>query len=417
MPMSQFKSSLNFSNEKVKSILFKKINEEKRNIEGKKTAENIQRDNQIIKRANQLYDNSKVNIVSLFSGAGGLDLGVILAGISVSLSEKEMYSHFNDRKWLVNNMKYTNIIYSNDLFQSSNATYSDNFSGDFVKDDRDIRDVLSFPKSDLMLGGFPCPGFSVAGPRLLDDPRNFLYIHYIRALLDSQPKFFIAENVKGLMTMAKGKVLQQIREDFTAAGYHVDINLVNAKNYGVSQSRERVFIIGIRNDLYSHGTKYVLPEITNSEFDKSKKPLVTLKEAISDLPKFPNDYYTGSYSSMYLSRNRKKNWNDVSFTIQASARQVPQYPGGLPMEKIDKDHWKFQGEINRRLSVRECARIQSFPDWFEFSDSGKDNVSRANRLNEKYKQIGNAVPVILAEKITRPVLSNLITELASNKTR
>ncbi|MBD8087291.1 DNA (cytosine-5-)-methyltransferase [Limosilactobacillus sp. c11Ua_112_M] len=230
------------------------------------------------------------------------------------------------------------------------------------------------------------------------DPRNFLYIHYIRALLDSQAKFFIAENVKGLMTMAKGKVLQQIREDFTAAGYHVDINLVNAKNYGVSQSRERVFIIGIRNDIYSHGTKYTLPEITNSEVDKSKKPLVTLKEAISDLPKFPNDYYTGSYSSMYLSRNCKKNWNDVSFTIQASARQAPQYPGGLPMKKIDKDHWKFQGKINRRLSVRECARIQSFPDWFEFSDSGKDTVSRANRLNEKYKQIGNAVPVILAEK-------------------
>lgn len=405
--MKKFESSLNFSKEKVKKILFEKINEEKENIEKKKTQENIKKDEELISKANKMYNPHKINIVSLFSGAGGLDLGVLFAGISVSNSVKSLYSNWDNRRWLNKHEKLTNIIYSNDLFASSNATYSDNFAGDFVKDDRDIREVLSFPKADLMLGGFPCPGFSVAGPRLLDDPRNFLYIHYIRALIDSKPKFFIAENVKGLMTMAGGKVLTQIKEDFTAAGYHVEVNLVNAKNYGVPQSRERVFIIGIRNDLFEQGVEYHLPEITNSNTDETKDDLITLKEAIGDLPVDPEGYFEGSYSSMYMSRNRKKAWNDVSFTIQASARQAPQYPGGLPMKKVSKDLWKFQGELNRRLSVRECARIQTFPDWFEFSDDGKDNVSRTNRLNEKYKQIGNAVPVMLAEKITRPVMQYL----------
>ncbi|WP_394267591.1 DNA cytosine methyltransferase [Limosilactobacillus vaginalis] len=405
--MKKFESSLNFSKEKVKKILFEKINEEKENIEKKKTQENIKKDEELISKANKMYNPHKINIVSLFSGAGGLDLGVLFAGISVSNSVKSLYSNWDNRRWLNKHEKLTNIIYSNDLFASSNATYSDNFAGDFVKDDRDIREVLSFPKADLMLGGFPCPGFSVAGPRLLDDPRNFLYIHYIRALIDSKPKFFIAENVKGLMTMAGGKVLTQIKEDFTAAGYHVEVNLVNAKNYGVPQSRERVFIIGIRNDLFEQGVEYHLPEITNSNTDETKDDLITLKESIVDLPVDPEVYFEGSYSSMYMSRNRKKAWNDVSFTIQASARQAPQYPGGLPMKKVSKDLWKFQGELNRRLSVRECARIQTFPDWFEFSDDGKDNVSRANRLNEKYKQIGNAVPVMLAEKITRPVMQYL----------
>ena len=409
--MKKFESSLNFSKEKVKKILFEKINEEKANIEKKKTKDNIKKDKELISKANKLYNPRKINILSLFSGAGGLDLGVLFAEIAVSNGVNDLYHNWDNRRWLSRHENLTNIIYSNDLFASSNATYSDNFSGDFVKDDRDIREVLSFPKSDLILGGFPCPGFSVAGPRLLDDPRNFLYIHYIRALIDSKPKFFIAENVKGLMTMASGKVLTQIKEDFTAAGYHVEVNLVNAKNYGVPQSRERVFIIGIRNDLFEQGVKYQLPEITHSNTDESKNNLVTLKEAIGDLPVEPEGYFEGSYSSMYMSRNRKKNWNDVSFTIQASARQAPQYPGGLPMKKINKDVWEFQGKLNRRLSVRECARIQTFPDWFEFSDDGKDNVSRTNRLNEKYKQIGNAVPVMLAEKITRPVIQYLSDNL------
>ena len=256
-----------------------------------------------------------------------------------------------------------------------------------------------------MLGGFPCPGFSLAGPRLLDDPRNFLYIHYIRALMQSQPEFFIAENVKGLMSLGNGQVLKQITEDFSASGYEVSAHLVNARDYGVPQSRERVFIIGVRKDIAEkYNFTYRLPEPTHGN---TKTPFVTLRDAISDLPMEPDDVFDGTYSSIYMSRNRKKGWDDQSFTIQASGRQAPQHPGGKPMIKIDKDKWKFDGEFNRRLSVRECARIQTFPDWFIFSDGNKKNVQRNHKLNEQYKQIGNAVPVLLAEKISRPIIEFL----------
>lgn len=402
--MKKFESSLTFSAEKVKKILFTKIKEEKDKIEKNRTEENVKLDKEIYNRASNLYDNKKINVLSLFSGAGGLDLGVEIAAASAKYGADKTYAAFQDRRELSQLLDSTNIIYSNDLFASANATYKDNFSGNYVKDSRDIRKVIAFPKSDLILGGFPCPGFSVAGPRLLDDPRNFLYIHYIRALMDSNPQIFIAENVKGLMTMAGGKVLSQMKEDFSAAGYKVTANLVNAKDYGVPQSRERVILIGVRNDI-AHKFQYTVPQPTNGP--GTNKPYFTLKDAIFDLPAHPSDYFKGTYSSIYMSRNRKKSWDDVSFTIQASARQAPQYPGGKPMVKVDKDKWEFQGDQNRRLSVKECARIQTFPDWFNFSDSGKDNVSLANRLNEKYKQIGNAVPVMLAEKISRPVMEFL----------
>ena len=229
--------------------------------------------------------------------------------------------------------------------------------------------------------------------------------------MDSEPLVFIAENVKGLMTMAHGQVLKQIKEDFAAAGYFVTAQLLNAKNYSVPQSRERVFIIGVRNDLHKeYQYEYPLP-ITGT----LQAPLVTLKEAIGDLPKNPKDVFDSDYSSIYMSRNRKKSWNDVSFTIQASGRQAPQYPGGEPMKKVSKDKWVFQGNLNRRLSVRECARIQTFPDWFVFSDGNKGNVKENNKLNEQYKQIGNAVPVLLAKSVTSPVLKYLIHKLGISK--
>ncbi|MEN2275057.1 DNA (cytosine-5-)-methyltransferase, partial [Enterococcus lactis] len=304
----------------------------------------------------------------------------------------------------------TKIIYSNDVFKSSNQTYIANFNHDLVKDSRDIRKVINFPESTLVLGGFPCPGFSAAGPRLLDDPRNFLYIHYIRALMQSQPPFFIAENVKGLMTMVNGLVLQQMTEDFAAAGYQVEAHLVNARDYGVPQSRERVFIIGVRNDIVEqYGFHYELPTPTHGS--EAKYPHVTLRDAIGDLPLDAEDVFDSDYSSIYMSRNRKKSWNEQSFTIQASGRQAPQHPAGEPMVKVGPDRWKFSGDFNRRLSVRETARIQTFPDWYDFSDGEDDRVkvvSRNHRLNEQYKQIGNAVPVYLAEKISRPIISFLL---------
>ena len=406
----QFVSSLSMSEDEVSSILDKKIFEEKENAKKNQTVESQKFEQKLF--ANTKYDPNKINILSLFSGAGGLDLGTELSAINNFFGKREFEESYRNKDIF---HKYANeiinVVYSNDNFRAANLSYKNNLIANGVQDTRDVRKVTHFPKSDLMLGGFPCPGFSAAGPRLLDDPRNFLYIHYIRALMDSEPLVFIAENVKGLMTMAHGQVLKQIKEDFAAAGYFVTAQLLNAKNYSVPQSRERVFIIGVRNDLHKeYQYEYPLP-ITGT----LQAPLVTLKEAIGDLPKNPKDVFDSDYSSIYMSRNRKKSWNDVSFTIQASGRQAPQYPGGEPMKKVSKDKWVFQGNLNRRLSVRECARIQTFPDWFVFSDGNKGNVKENNKLNEQYKQIGNAVPVLLAKSVTSPVLKYLIHKLGISK--
>lgn len=401
----QFISSLSYEKSDVQQILQTKIAEENIKVIENTTNENTRVDKCLMEKINYRID--RINIISLFSGAGGLDLGVELSSLVSNLGEDEAYNIFKNRDSyeLYRQNLNTNFIYSNDLFKEANITYTHHFPSSVVKDSRDIRKVINFPKSDLILGGFPCPGFSSAGPRLLDDPRNFLYIHYIRALTQSKPAFFIAENVKGLLTMANGQVLEQIKEDFSSVGYTVTTHLVNARDYGVPQLRERVFIIGVRDDISNRFKfRYELPDKTHGP---DKKDYITLKDTISDLPLKSNDVFESDYSSMYMSRNRKKTWDEQSFTIQASGRQAPQHPYGEPMEKIDKDKWIFKGEFNRRMSVRECARVQSFPDWYDFSIGVNKDTSKNNQLNQQYKQIGNAVPVFLAEKISRPIIKFL----------
>ncbi len=177
------------------------------------------------------------------------------------------------------------------------------------------------------------------------------------------------------MTLAKGEVFRQVVQDFASAGYDVQAHLVNSRDYGVPQLRERVILIGTHKDKIkdNYDWSYNLPDPTHGE---NKIPFVTLRDAIGDLPTDPEDVYDGGFSSMYMSRNRKKGWDEQSFTIQASGRQAPMWPGGKPMVKVEKDLWRFSGEINRRLSVREVARIQTFPDWFSFSDGGKSTVQK-----------------------------------------
>ena len=396
----QFRSSLTYTPDEVKSVLEAKIQEEEAIAQRSATAAALAYEEQLLSRVSSRP--GAVKVVSLFSGVGGLDLGAKLAAVSCAVGHERAYELLKDAPALDAAARGIDFVYSNDMYAAANESYVRNFGGSVVKDSRDIRKVLRFPESDLILGGFPCPGFSAAGPRLLDDPRNFLYVHYIRALMHSRPAFFVAENVKGLMTMANGQVLQQITEDFSAAGYQVVAHLVNARDYGVPQVRERVFIVGVRQDIADeHGYAYELLEPTHGpgrEF-----PYVTLRDAIGDLPVAADDVYAGGYSSMYMSRNRKRGWGEQSFTIQASGRQAPQYPGGLPMVKVGRDEWVFQGDLNRRLSVRECARVQTFPDWFYFS-RGSGGASLNHQLGEQYKQIGNAVPVVLAEKVLRPIL-------------
>ncbi|MTV58794.1 DNA (cytosine-5-)-methyltransferase, partial [Streptococcus pneumoniae] len=156
-------------------------------------------------------------------------------------------------------------IYTNDMFVEANQTYKKNFPSNIIQHQKDIRKVAHFPKNELTVGGFPCPGFSEAGPRLIDDERNFLYIHFIRELMQTQPAFFVAENVKGMMTLGKGEVLKQIIEDFSSAGYTVTAHLVNARDYGVPQSRERVFLVGVHKEKIEkkYGYRYELPTPTH----------------------------------------------------------------------------------------------------------------------------------------------------------
>jgi len=184
-----------------------------------------------------------------------------------------------------------------------------------------------------------------------------------------------------------------IKETFEKIGYKVYHKLLNSADYGVPQERLRVFFIGTNEN-----KRIAFPPKTHSKVNTfDLKPWVTLKDAISDLS-FPDigendEVYKGSYSPIYMSRNRRRTWNEISYTIQAGQRHIPLHPASPPMKKIGEDNWVFGVGKSRRLSVRECARIQTFPDDFEFY----------GKTVHKYRQIGNAVPPKLAENIAETV--------------
>lgn len=400
----KFKPAPDYDVDEVKALLNQKIEEERMAFAD--CSEQIEFD--------QLkYDTNKWNLLSLFSGCGGLDLGFELAGLKAVMGETVMEKAFADKEVFDANIENNvfNTIYVNDIFDEARETYAQNAGRYVYMDKSDIRKIKEFPKADIVLGGFPCPGFSEAGPRLVDDKRNFLYLHFIRCLMQSKPKIFVAENVKGMMTLGKGEVFKQIVQDFSAAGYTIYHKLLNSAEYGVPQVRERVILVGVRNDL---DYQYVHPEPTHGYGVENLKEVVTLRDAIGDLENDPGDYFTGSYSTIFMSRNRKKNWSQPSFTIQASGRQAPIHPGGEPMVKIGKDQYAFSDgeENNRRLSVKEIARIQTFPDWYEFS-RGSSNRNENAKLDLVYKQIGNAVPVRLALAVAEPIAEYAKRDLAN----
>lgn len=390
----KFKPAPDYNIEEVKSLLLQKIEEERMSAGDTK--------NDFLKEE-LVYREEKFNVVSLFAGCGGLDLGFELAGLAAEIGEQAAMEAFKDKEtfFKIRNQSVFHKVFANDFFAEALESYRENFPSDAYILNKDIRKIQQFPKGNIVLGGFPCPGFSEAGPRLVDDPRNFLYIHFIRCLMQTQPEFFVAENVKGMMTLGKGEVFKQIVEDFAAAGYTIYSKLVDARDYGVPQIRERVILVGVRNDL---DFEYEFPEPTHGD-GVLLKPYVTLEEAIGDLEQDPGPYFKGSYSTIFMSRNRKKGWNDQSFTIQASGRQAPIHPGGFPMQKLGQNEWIFtEGEENnRRLSIKEITRIQTFPDWYFFSEGENKRMSESGRLDKVYKQIGNAVPVLLAKAIAAPI--------------
>lgn len=290
--------------------------------------------------------------VSLFCGAGGLDMGFHRAGFRT--------------------------VWANDFNKDACATHKLWSGAEVVCGDISKVDYDTIPKSDIILGGFPCQGFSLSGPRKIDDRRNVLYKHYVKLVKQNQPYMFIGENVKGLLTMGDGSIIDAIIHEFSECGYDMFYQLVNAKNYGVPQDRERVIIVGIRKDLGV--TDFKLSEYNGKKY--------TLRDALSGIQEpRPEDVCDAPYSSRYMSRNRKRGWDSVSFTIPAMAKQVALHPSSPDMIHVGKDEWKFGEGATRRLSWQEAAAIQTFPNDMEFCGD----------LTSKYQQIGNAVPVRLAE--------------------
>lgn len=313
-----------------------------------------------------------MKLVSLFAGAGGMDLGFKKAGFEV--------------------------IWANEFDSAIWETYQKNHSS--FLDKRDIRTIKSseIPDCDGIIGGPPCQSWSEAGAlRGINDDRGKLFFQFIRVLRDKKPKFFIAENVSGMLSDIHKPAVENIIREFNEAGYDLFIKLLNAVDYGVAQDRKRVFFIGFRRDLKA-----------NFEFPKPIEEKICLKNIIWDLKdsaipaldknktngdncKFINhEYMIGGFSTIYMSRNRVRSWNEPSFTIQAGGRHAPIHPQAPKMLFVDHNKRIFvpgKEEFYRRLSVRECARIQAFPDDFEFFYTN---------ISDGYKMIGNAVPVNMA---------------------
>lgn len=315
-----------------------------------------------------------MNIVSFFAGAGGLDLGFQKAGF--------------------------NVIWANEYDKEIWETYEKNHKDTFL----DKRSIVQIPTSDVpncdgIIGGPPCQSWSEAGAlRGINDKRGQLFFDFIRILEAKKPKFFLAENVSGMLLPRHKEALENIKKMFQEAGYELSFKLLNASDYNVPQDRKRVFFIGIRKDL---GFKFEFPDV--------KYPKITLKNAIGEIKdlaiaakdknktngdecKLPNhEYMIGGFSTIYMSRNRVRSWDEQSFTIQAGGRHAPIHPQAPKMKFIEQNKRIFlpqKEHLYRRLSVRECARIQTFPDKFIFY---YDKVAAG------YKMIGNAVPVNLAK--------------------
>lgn len=298
-----------------------------------------------------------MKIVSLFSGAGGLDLGFIQAGHT--------------------------IVWANDVYGDAVKTYRKNIGDHIVEEDIHKIDSKDIPDCDMVMGGFPCQGFSVANvKRHSEDVRNSLYKELLRVIKDKAPKYFLAENVKGILSLDKGAVFSMILKDFFEAGYNVTYKVLNSANFGVPQKRERVIIIGIRKDI---PFTFEFPQETHSESGSSDTlKWVSAADALSIFPDpdVPNEVPNHIYSKYKLNFNgyighRPLDPSKPAPTVTARGDNrggvvILPHPNGI-----------------RRMTCRELATIQSFPPNFEF----------CGNASSIYRQIGNAVPVQMAYSI------------------
>ena len=321
-----------------------------------------------------------MNLISLFSGAGGLDLGFEKAGFNILTA-----SEYDKTIWETYEKNHRANLIKKDISKVSSDEFPDNIEG--------------------IIGGPPCQSWSVGGTlRGINDPRGKLFYEYIRVLRDKKPLFFLAENVSGMMAKRHNKAVEGILKEFEKVGYEVQIFLANASDYGVAQDRKRVFYIGFRKELKIN---FKFPEpyefkltLRDVIYDLKETPIEALEKNKTNKEKciYPNhEYYLGSYSTIFMSRNRVRQWDEQAFTVQASGRQCQLHPQAPVMPKVGKDKNIFakgHEHLYRRLTVRECARIQGFPDDFLFY---------YNNINDGYKMIGNAVTVNLSYEIAKKI--------------
>ncbi|MDD4854779.1 MAG: DNA cytosine methyltransferase [Sulfuricurvum sp.] len=331
-----------------------------------------------------------MNILSLFSGAGGLDLGFEKAGFKTIWANE----------------------YDNEIWET--------FEKNFPKTTLDRRSIANVPSIDIpeaigLIGGPPCQSWSEAGKsRGIEDHRGQLFFEFIRVLRDKKPLFFLAENVSGMLAGRHSEALDNIKNHFIDSGYDLSFKLLNAHDYQVPQDRKRLFFVGFRKDL---NISFEFPK----EFPKKR----FLKDVIWDLKdnvlaakekNYTNgencaidnhEYMIGGFSTMYMSRNRVRNWDEPSFTIQAGGRHAPLHPSAPKMEFVEPNIRIFvpaHEHLYRRLSIRECARIQTFPDNHKFY---YDNLTAG------YKMVGNAVPPNLAYRLAKKIQESLLIALSS----
>ena len=329
-----------------------------------------------------------MKIISLFSGCGGLDLGFERAGFEILVANE-----FDPTIWETFKVNHPNTkLIEGDIRKIKEEDFPDEIDG--------------------IIGGPPCQSWSEAGSlRGIDDYRGKLFYEYIRILKSKRPKFFLAENVSGMLANRHSEAVKNILATFNDCGYDVTVTLVNAKDFGVAQERKRVFYIGFRSDL---GIDFTFPEGSTQKGNK-----LTLRDIIWDLQYSAvpagaknyhnpdavnnNEYFTGSYSTIFMSRNRVKSWDEQAFTVQASGRQCQIHPQAPKMKFISQNKREFvegKEHLYRRMTIREIARVQGFPDSFKFIYKNTDDA---------YKMIGNAVPVNLAYEVAvaiKKVLEN-----------
>ncbi|MCL1883576.1 MAG: DNA cytosine methyltransferase [Defluviitaleaceae bacterium] len=352
------------------------------------------------------------NVVDLFCGCGGFSLGFFNVGFNVRLGV--------------------------DVWDDAIRTYGHNnpHSIALCKDVADIcgnsiTELIGLHKDDIdvIIGGPPCQGFSLSGKREQSDPRNELYKSFVRIVKDVRPKVFLLENVPGLIKLFKGKALESIIEDFSKLGYSVTYEVLSSDNYGVPQQRRRVFIVGINSDKIKQTSEFVFPTKTNESDTAS--PLLTCKDAISDLDFVPDDRVLGEEieynlpaTTAYQIKMREDSFRLTNHSITLHKERTKEIidlvPDGgnyksLPLElqstrkvniawtrmnsekpcfTIDTGHnHHFHYRANRVPTVRESARIQSFPDKFRFLGTKTSQL----------KQVGNAVPPLVAEALAKQI--------------